>query len=244
MPPSVAGSTPRSGSPLRRFRDCCRPAGESIRRSPQFVSPRPPRLVALFGGQHCGAGRFSGCRRVSCAPVRRLLDCSARLLTSCARPQNPCPVRPPCSLRSRHFTASRFDCSARSLTVAMISPIAWLCSDSRTMLSAMDSICSWMRCMPCIASSTTCARPAKPARPFARCRRHYVPSGSPSCAVLPHTPPRWPWSRLPPSRSRQHGRTCVVVARISAEEVDNCVTLSRNWRVMARLMEMPIRTRR
>ena len=40
------------------------------------------------------------------------------------------------------FTASRFDWSARSLTVAVISPIEALCSLNRTMLAPMVSICS------------------------------------------------------------------------------------------------------
>src|SRR5258708_4502505 len=76
-------------------------------------------------------------------------DCSARFRTSCATTPKPLPCSPAFAASIEAFTASRFDCSARSLTVSMISPIACPCSLNRTMLSAMDSICSRLCFIAC-----------------------------------------------------------------------------------------------
>ena len=51
------------------------------------------------------------------------------------------------------LTASRFDCAARSSTVAMIWPMVRLCSDSRAMLAEIASICWRMRTMAAATSA-------------------------------------------------------------------------------------------
>ncbi|MCY1540285.1 hypothetical protein D9M68_759150 [compost metagenome] len=120
-----------------------------------WISPRIPRTCA-----------------VAC------FDCSARALTSCATTEKPLPVSPALTASIEALTPSRLDCSARSPTEATISPIAWLCSPRRMMLSATACICSRICCMPASASSTAW-RP-----PWATWRVRSVLSAT-ACDLLP-----------------------------------------------------------
>src|SRR5439155_698135 len=74
----------------------------------------------------------------------------------------PLPCSPARLASMAALSASRFDWSARSLTLAMISPICWVCSDSARMFSAIDSTRCRISAMPSVAlpTATTPARAA------------------------------------------------------------------------------------
>ncbi len=66
-------------------------------------------------------------------------DCSANCRTSIATTAKPLPSSPARAASMLAFSASSFDCSAISFTVAMISPICCVRSDSARMFWAMLS---------------------------------------------------------------------------------------------------------
>ena len=83
-------------------------------------------------------------------------DCSARLRTSAATTAKPFPCSPARAASTEAFSASMLDCAAISFTVAMISPICWVCSERARMFSAMDSTRSLIWVILAIVSSTAC----------------------------------------------------------------------------------------
>ncbi len=117
----------------------------------------------------------------------------------------------------------------------MISPIAWLCSDSRTMLSATDSICSWMRCIPCIVPSTDLRPACDTCATFCALSETYFAFWleTPAACFTSSTVAVVSLTAL--AVSAAPAATCVVVARISDEDDDNWLIASRSWRVIARL---------
>ncbi len=68
--------------------------------------------------------------------------------------RKPLPLLPRLRRLDRGIDCKQVDCSAKSLTDAMISPIIWLCSLRLTMLSAIDPIWSLMRFIRSMDSST------------------------------------------------------------------------------------------
>ncbi len=116
----------------------------------------------------------------------------------------------------------------------MISPIAWLCSDSRTMLSATDSICSWMRCMPWMVPSTDLRPACDTCATFCALSETYLAFWleTPAACFTSSTVAVVSLTALAVSAAPE--ATCVVVARISLDEEARMPTPSFSSSVVRR----------
>src|SRR5690554_7373080 len=159
----------------------------------------------------------------------------ASVRTSPATTLKPRPCSPARAASIAALSASRFVCSARSLTVVMISPIACACSASSRMLAPIESTCT-LTWSIAAALSSTASRPCFPIS-AARCAETATARArSAACSAVWTTSSTVAAVCVTAAIDSVAPDACsVVVARISAALVASTLLVSCRGRATARL---------